>query len=344
MGGPKPKCACKNHTLEFALYGIAAVCGYTVGYASCFSHACLFRIRLGKPFDPNGKNKARINKAKARKDKIAVESLSTAVTVREDPTQVMVANATRILAKTVSTLRLEVNAKIAHHVFRTATGSASYVGMDVVQTKLERSSLDRRKNGRKGSIVKTNYNEHGFNFSQVTAQDARALYSANKDSEVLGCFIKPIHICSTMDADKAAAVKCADQQYIKREIVKSAFTGGQFSENDRALWKIDGMGGAGNGTGMGPFVIAYACIVHNPSADVDDRYPNASLWSRTLPVDRLIFENDVKKGGLHHMDTAIAAAAAPGDYRDEEDDNDKEEDNDKNRDYETENYKKQRKI
>jgi len=262
MGGPKPKCACKNHTLAFALYGIAAVCGYTVGYASCFSHACLFRIRLGKPFDPNGKNKARINKAKARKDKIAVESLSTAVTVREDPTQVMVANATRILAKTVSTLRLEVNAKIAHHVFRTATGSASYVGMDVVQTKLERSSLDtklisdRRKNGRKGSIVKTNYNEHGFNFSQVTA----------------------------------------------------------------------------------------ACIVHNPSADVDDRYPNASLWSRTLPVDRLIFENDVKKGGLHHMDTAIAAAAAPGDYRDEEDDNDKEEDNDKNRDYETENYKKQRKI
>ena len=63
--------------------------------------------------------------------------------------------------------------------------------------------------------------------------------------------------------------------------------------------KIDGMGGAGNGTGMGPFVIAYACIVHNPTADADDRYPNASLWSTTLPVDGLIFANDVNKNGLH---------------------------------------------
>ena len=272
-----------------------------------------------------------------------MESLSTAVTVWEDPTQVMVAIATHVLAKMVSTLHSEVNAKITHHVFCTATGSASYVGMDAVQLDTRQIS-NRHKNGCKGSIVKTNYNEHSFNFSQVPAQDARALYSANKDSEVLGRFIKPIHTCSAMDADKAAAVKCAAQQYIKREIVKSAFTGGQFRENNRALWKIDGMGGAGNGTGMGPFVIANACIVHNPLADADDRYPNASLWSRTLPVDRLIFENDVKKGGLHHMDTAIAAAAAPGDYRDEEDDNDKEEDNDKNRDYETENYKKQRKI
>ena len=61
--------------------------------------------------------------------------------------------------------------------------------------------------------------------------DARALYSANKDSEVLERFIKPIQICSTMDADKAAAVECATQQYIKREIVKSAFTGGQFGED-----------------------------------------------------------------------------------------------------------------
>jgi len=91
---------------------------------------------------------------------------------------------------------------------------------------------------------------------------------------------------------------------LKSEIVKS---GGQFSKNKRALWKIDGMGGAGNGTGMGPYVIAYACIIHKPSADADDRYPNAILWSRTLPVNGLIFENDVKNSGLHYKDAAIAA-------------------------------------
>ena len=103
-------------------------------------------------------------------------------------------------------------------------------------------------------------------------------------------------LCSTLDANKAAIVERAAQKYIKREIVKSD---GQFSKNNRALWKIDGQGGAGNGTGMGPYAIAYACIVHNPTADADDRYPDASLWSRTLPVDGLIFENDVKNSGLH---------------------------------------------
>ena len=77
--------------------------------------------------------------------------------------------------------------------------------------------------------------------------------------------------------------------------------------NNRALWKIDGQGGAGNGTGMGPYEIAYACIVHNPTADADDRYPDASLWSRTLPVDGLIFENDVQNSGIHYKDAAIAA-------------------------------------
>jgi hypothetical protein len=170
----------------------------------------------------------------------------------------------------------------------------------------------------------TNYNEHGFNFSCLTALNARALYSANKDSEGLRRFIKPIEICSTMDAGIAAAVECAAQQFIKREIVKSAFTGGQFGKNDRALWKIDGSGGAGNGTGKGPFVISYACIVHNPTVDADDRYPNASLWSTTLPVNGLIFENEVNINAVYYGDAVAAAAAA------------------QNRDTETENHKKQR--
>ena len=168
------------------------------------------------------------------------------------------------------------------------------------------------------------YNEHGFNFCRLTALDARALYSTNKDSEGLRRFIKPIEICRTMDAGIAAAVECAARQFIKREIVKSAFTGGQFGKNDRALWKIDGMGGAGNGTGKGPFDISYACIIHNPMVDADDRYPNASLWSTTLPVNGLIFQNDVNINAVHYDDAAIAAAAA------------------QNRDTENENHKKQR--
>jgi hypothetical protein len=99
---------------------------------------------------------------------------------------------------------------------------------------------------------------------------------ANKDSEVLERFKKPIVLCSTMDANKAAAVKCAAQKYIKSEIVKS---GGQFS---------DGCGGAGNGSGMGPYVIAYACIIHNPSADADGRYPDATFVGRKGKELRLL--------------------------------------------------------
>jgi hypothetical protein len=290
---------------DFAEYGLTSVCGLMVDYACCFVHKCPFRIRSGKACDPDGKVKGITKKRTAVKEKIAVEAFTTAITVREDPQPDMVEKAILILGKLVKTLHFEKVGKITHHIFRTATGSTSYVGKDAVQEELQQSSLvtkpisDRRKNGRKGSIVMTDYNEHGFNFCRLTNLDARALYSANKDSEGLRRFIKPIEICSTMDAGIAAAVECAAQQFIKREIVKSAFTGGQFGENDRALWKIDGCGGAGNGTGKGPFVIAYACIVHNPTEDADDRYPNASLWSTTLPVNGLIFENDVKTNGLH---------------------------------------------
>jgi NMD protein affecting ribosome stability and mRNA decay len=41
---------------------------------------------------------------------------------------------------------------------------------------------NRRKHGRKWSIVKTDFNVHGVNYTSVTPNDARALYSANKDS------------------------------------------------------------------------------------------------------------------------------------------------------------------
>ena len=162
----------------------------------------------------------------------------------------MVVNAIGIVTDLVKTIRSEVKDEILStpQVYRTAAGSATYIEKDTVQTELERSSLttkpisNRRKHGRKGSIVKTDYNAHGVNYTMLTSQDAHALYSANKDSEVLERFKKPIVLCSTMDTNKAAAVECAAQKYIKREIVKS---GGQISKNNRALWKIDGCGGAG---------------------------------------------------------------------------------------------------
>jgi hypothetical protein len=269
-----------------------------------------YRRATGKESDPPGKTKTRYANKKAAHEVIAVMALATADTVQEDTTSVMVAKAIVIVTDLVKAIRSEVKDETlcTHHVFRTATGSVTYVDKNAVQTELENLSLltvpisDKRKNGSKGSIVMTDYNEHGVNYTSVTASNARALYSANKDSEVLERFKKTIELCSTMDANKAAAVECAAQKYIKSEIVKS---GGQFSKNNRALWKIDGMGGAGNGTGMGPYVIAYACIIHKPSADADDRYPNATLWSRTLPVDGLIFENDVKNSGLHYKDLPL---------------------------------------
>jgi hypothetical protein len=68
------------------------------------------------------------------------------------------------------------------------TIKATYVDKNAVQTELEKSSMytvpisDRRKNGSKGSIVKTDYNVHGVNYTRVTPTDARAMYIANKDS------------------------------------------------------------------------------------------------------------------------------------------------------------------
>ncbi len=293
--------------LEFEALCVDSVCGGMVCYAGMFKKRCPYRMATGKKCDPDGIRKATSDKQKAAHEVIAVKAFTTANTVREDTTSVMVANAIVIVTDSVKTIRSEVKDETlcTHHVFRTAVGSTKYVGKDAIQYELEMSSLatrpisDRCKNGRKGSIVMTDYNEHGVNYSSVPPSNARAMYIANKDSVMLQRFKKPIVLCSSMDANKAAAVERAAQEHIKREIVKS---GGQFSMNNRALWKIDGQGGAGNGTGMGPYEIAYACIVHNPTADADDRYPDASLWSRTLPVDGLIFENDVKKNGLHYKD------------------------------------------
>ena len=59
------KCACKNHTLEFAKYGIAAVCGNVVQYPGMFKKRCPYRRAMGKECDPLGKTKARYANKKA---------------------------------------------------------------------------------------------------------------------------------------------------------------------------------------------------------------------------------------------------------------------------------------
>ena len=95
------------------------------------------------PIQEGGKTKAHYANKKAVNEDIAVKALTTADTVREDPTLVMVANAIGILTDLVKTIRSKVKDETlsTHHVFRTAAGSASYVDKNAVQTELENLSL-----------------------------------------------------------------------------------------------------------------------------------------------------------------------------------------------------------
>ncbi len=205
--------SCSN----FDALGVDSVCGNVVTYAGMFRKQCPYRRATGKECDPRGRTKARYANKKAVNEDITVKALATADTVREDTTSVMVANAIVIVTNLVKTIRSEVKDETlsTHHIFCTATGSGStsYVDKNAVQTELELSSLytvpisDRRKNGSKGSIVMTDYNEHGVNYTSVTPTDDRAMYIANKDSVRLQRFKKTIVLCSTMDANKATEVE-----------------------------------------------------------------------------------------------------------------------------------------
>ena len=110
-----------------------------VQYAGLFKLRCPYRRATGKKCDPAGKTKSRYANKKAVFEDIAVKALTTADTVREDPTSVMVANAIGIVTNLVKTIRSEVKDETlsTHHVFCTATGSASYVDKNAVQTELK---------------------------------------------------------------------------------------------------------------------------------------------------------------------------------------------------------------
>ncbi len=175
----------KKFVLEFGALGVDSVCGNTVQYAGMFKKRCPYRTATGKEVDPLGKTKARHANKKAVNEAIVVKALTTADTVREDPTLVMVANAIGIVTDLAKTIHSEVKDETisTYHVFCTATGSVSYVDENAVQTELENSSLvtmpisDIRKYGSKGSIVKTDFNVHGVNYTRVTPTCSRAMYT-----------------------------------------------------------------------------------------------------------------------------------------------------------------------
>ena len=75
---------------------------------------------------------ARYANKKAVNEDIAVKALTTADTVWEDPTSVMVANAIGIVTDLVKTICSEVKDETlsTHHVFCTVTGSAGTVRED----------------------------------------------------------------------------------------------------------------------------------------------------------------------------------------------------------------------
>jgi hypothetical protein len=95
------------------------------------------------PIQEGGKTKAQYANKKALNENIAVKALTTTDTVREDPTSVMVANAIGILTDSVKTICSKVKDETlsTHHVFCTASGSASYVDKNVVHTELDNSWL-----------------------------------------------------------------------------------------------------------------------------------------------------------------------------------------------------------
>ena len=68
-------------------------------------------------------------------------------------------------------------------------------------------------------------------------------------------------------------------------------------KGNKRLWRKNGNGGA-NRT-YGPFKVCYGAIVHRPDDEADERYPDASIWSRTLPVRNAIFKDDIHEDAIH---------------------------------------------
>ena len=187
---------------------------------------------------------------------------------------------------------VEEERKITHSVYLVSCGAPNYGGVDnapnveLAYTSLttrarpsrSKSGKKPRKKGRQGSIVIA----VGLNYKAVSAEDARALYSHRPATIISDC---------GNVRELAEHIERELQEYVCDNIIQSN------PESNKRLWRKNGYGGA-NST-AGPFKVCYGAIVHRPDDEADERYPDASIWLRTLPVRNAIFKDDIHEDAIH---------------------------------------------
>jgi hypothetical protein len=150
--------------------------------------------------------------------------------------------------------------------------------MSSSRPQTSKSGKKPRKKGRQGSIVIA----VGLNYKAVSAEDARALYSNRPATIISDCgYVREL----------AEHVELKLQEYVCTNIIQPN------PESNKRLWRRNGNGGA-NST-YGPFKVCYGAMVHRPDDEADERYPDASIWSRTLPVRNAIFKDDIHEDAIH---------------------------------------------
>lgn len=127
-----------------------------------------------------------------------------------------------------------------------------------------------------------------LHYRGITKGMAAALYTAHKDDSQLSKHRTPTVLCVTNDRKIAAMVEKAVQIHIRNKITRDGLTA-----SDRMLWSVDGAGGTGHRFSRAPFIVCSSFVIHNDSEDNVSRYPKASKWSLTLPVDNVIFKGDL---------------------------------------------------
>jgi hypothetical protein len=273
-------------------------CSLRVKYAGNFAVGCRFRIEHAKPCDVTGKKKEVNTKYKAA----LIAALEAAPSPRSESHELSdegKANAVKAGIVALDTAIAKVREvvgegrRITHSVFLVSCGAPSYRGVDNAPNKeLERTSLttrakpsksksgkNQRTKGKRGSIVIA---VGGLNYKGVGCEDARALYS-NRDATI-------ISDCGHV-RELAEHVEKELQEYVCNEIIQPN------PKSNNRLWQMNGHGGANSP--RGPFKVCYGAMVHRPDDEADERYPDASIWSRTLPLDNAVFKNDLHKEAIH---------------------------------------------
>jgi hypothetical protein len=293
-------------------------CGLFVHFAGNYADRCGFRIERALACDATGYEKASVAKRRAAL-LAAVEAPSSprlnALSDQERANAVIagIANLNTAIAK-VREVAGE-RTRVTHVAFLVSTGAPGYGGVEKAPDKeLERTSLttrarpsksksgkNQRKEGRIGSIV---ISADGLNYCGVGLPEARALYSNRPATIISDC---------GHNRELAELVERKLQEYVCTNIIEPN------SKWNKRLWRRNGQGGA-NST-AGPFKVCYGAMIHRPDDVADERYPNASLWSSTLPLDNAVFRDDLLKGAIHtDLIVSAATAAAVVNHTDTDDD------------------------